>query len=201
MKIAEIYTNPSRDESVQDFARHFSRPQQQRQLSNGFDNLAQLEEELCHLGVFEGGRLISYLSLHRTDNFWQVDMQCTERDRRGQGFVRANIEWAIDLFGCIISDSAQTAEAQQVWTALIKHPNLYHYSCYELDSGLQQPLVWKQGAVEPNPWDQTEHTVILACSRTVSTASTARLEERIKFEIRNSRKSRWIGQGFTEFNP
>lgn len=87
MKIAEIYTNPSRDESVQDFARHFSRPQQQRQLSNGFDNLAQLDDELCHLGVFEGGRLISY----RLEERIKLEIKLNRKSRWiGQGFTEFN---------------------------------------------------------------------------------------------------------------
>lgn len=201
MKISEIYTNPSRDEFVQSYAHHFYLVQQEIQLSTGLTLKTSANETSCNLGVFDGATLVSYVSLHKTPEYWQVDMQCTDLDHRGQGYIRKSIETAIKMYGCVISDLAQTPEAQRTWRALILRPNLFKYYHLNLDTDHKTAFTIKNGDIQPNPWDESDTTVILACDRVQTESALHRMNVRQTWDRLQGRRDRWLGPGFTEFNP
>lgn len=201
MKISEIYTNPSRDEFVQSYARHFDLVQQEIPLSTGLTLKMSHDDTSCDLGVFDGATLVSYVSLHKTPAYWQVDMQCTDLDHRGQGYIRKSIETAIQMYGGVISDLAQTPEAQRTWRALILRPNLFKYYLLNLDTNQKTLFTIQNTDISPNPWDETESTVILACDRNLSEASQVRINARHKMDAHRNRPDRWLGDRFTEYNP
>lgn len=170
-------------------------------LSTGLHLVVQDDHQVCHLGTFDGDHLVSYVSLHNTGEYFQVDMQCTDHDYRGQGYVRKSIETAITKYGCVISDVGQTEEAQRTWSALIRRPNLFHYYWLNLDTHSQVKIRIENGQITPNPWDETDSTVILACDRQLTESSMRRMMIRHLIDQARGRPDRWLGPGFTEFNP
>jgi len=153
----------------------------------------QDDDQMCHL--------VSYVSLHNTGEYWQVDMQCTLLEYRGQGYVRKSIETAIQKYGCVISDVGQTEEAQRTWSALIRRPNLFHYYWLNLDTHSQVKIRIENGEITPTPWDETDATVILACDRVQMESAILRMSVRQNLDQLLGRHDRWLGPGFTEFNP
>jgi hypothetical protein len=198
---SEIYTNSRRDLFVQSYAHHFDLVQQEIQLSTGLTLKISPDNAACDLGVFDGATLVSYVSLHHTGEYWQVHMQCTDLVHRGQGYIRTSIESAIQMYGCVISDIAQTAEAQRTWRALILRPNLYTYYLLNLDTHDKTPLTILNSDIQPNPWDETDLTVILACDRVHTESALQRMNVRQNLDQQLGRRDRWLGPGFTEFNP
>jgi hypothetical protein len=201
MLISEIYTNPSRDEFMHSYAHHFHLVHQTIPLSTGLSLKISQDQDECHLGVFDGVTLVSYVSLHKAAEYWQVDMQCTDLVHRGQGYIRKSIETAIRMYGCVISDVAQTPEAQCTWCALILRPNLYSYYHLNLDTHQKTPFTIQNGDIQPNPWDETDTKVILACDRVQTESAIKRMSERQQRDQQLGRRDRWLGPGFTEYNP
>ena len=191
---------PSRDENVQLYVKYFPHTQGSL-LSTGLHLVIQDDDQVCHLGTFDGDHLVSYVSLHNTGEYWQVDMQCTHADYLGQGYVRNSIETAIQMFGCVISRRSQTPEDQRTWRALILRPNLYAYYLLNLRTTESTPFRVSDQTIAPNPWDQTDCTVILACDRQLTESSMRRMAIRQKIDNTLGRPDRWLGPGFTEFNP
>ena len=186
---------------VQSYASHFAQISQETVLSTGLRLVTSLDDHKCHLGVFDNNLLISYVSLHKREPYWQVLMQCTHADYQSQGYVRKSIETAIQKFGCVISLRAQTPEDQRTWRALILRPNLYVYYLLNLRTTERTPFRMSAQTIEPNPWDQTESTVILACDRQLTESSLHRMMIRQQIDQARGRSDRWLGPGFTEFNP
>jgi len=201
MKISEIYTNPSRDEFVQSYAHHFDLVHQEIPLSTGLTLKISHDDDACDLGVFDGATLVSYVSLYHTGKYWQVVMQCTDLVHRGQGYIRTSIETAIKMYGCVISDLAQTPEAQRTWRALILRPNLFKYYHLNLDTNHKTAFTIQNGDIQPNPWDESDTTVILACDRVQTESALQRMSVRQTWDRLQGRRDRWLGPGFTEFNP
>ena len=186
---------------MQIYAKYFEDMQQSTLLSTGLRLVVEDDDQMCHLGTFDGDHLVSYVSLHNTGEYWQVDMQCTDHEYRGQGYVRKSIETAITKYGCVISDFAQTLEAQNTWKALIRRPNLFHYYWLNLDTHSQVKIRIENGQMIPNPWDETDSTVILACDRQLTESAMQRMSVRQKLDQQLGCRDRWLGPGFTEFNP
>jgi hypothetical protein len=182
------------------YAKYFTRTQGSL-LSTGLHLVVQDDDQVCHLGTFDGDNLVSYVSLHNTGEYWQVHMQCTLLEYRGQGYVRKSIEIAIQKYGCVISDVGQTQEAQRTWSALIRRPNLFHYYWLNLGTKSQVKIRVENGQITPNPWDETDATVILACDRQFSESALQRMRARQEIDQARGRPDRWLGPGFTEFNP
>lgn len=187
--------------SVQSYAAQFAQISQETVLSTGLRLMVSLDDYKCHLGVFDNNLLISYVSLHKREPYWQVLMQCTHADYQGQGYVRKSIETAIQMFGCVISLRAQTPEDQLTWRALILRPNLYVYYLLNLHTTERTPFRVSAKTIEPNPWDETDCTVILACDRQLTESSMRRMMIRHLIDQARGRPDRWLGPGFTEFNP
>ncbi len=188
-------------EPVQAYATQFAQISQETVLSTGLRLVISLDDHECHLGVFDNNLLISYVSLHKHDPYWQVVVYCTHADYLGQGYVRKSIETAIQMFGCVISDVGQTEEVQLTWGALIRRPNLFHYYWLNLDNKSQVKIRVENGQITPNPWDETDSTVILACDRQLTESSMRRMAIRHLIDQARGRPDRWLGPGFTEFNP
>lgn len=112
------------------------------------------------MGVFDHENLVSYVNLNLLDEYWQVHMQCTDHVYRGQGYIRKCIEFSIDKYKCIMSDQAQTPEAQRTWSALITRPNLYHYSWFDRASNTRQKFQVQGDQISPDPWDESVDVVI-----------------------------------------
>lgn len=201
MKTSEIYINPSSDLFVQSYAHHFDLVQQEIQLSTGLTLKISYDDAACDIGVFDGATLVSYVSLHHTGEYWQVHMQCTDLVHRGQGYIRTSIETAIQMYGCVISDLAQTPEALFTWRALILRPNLYTYYLLNLDTQQKTRFTILNADIQPNPWDETDSTVILACDRQLTETGIRRMSVRHNLDQQLGRRDRWLGPGFTEFNP
>jgi hypothetical protein len=202
MKIDEIYTLPARDENPESFHWHFDPIDYEETLRTGLKFIVTHKNNETHIGVRDQNLLISYVGLHKTDgDLWQVDMQCTSIEYRNQGYIRRSIEYAIQKYGCILSDQGQTLYAQRTWTALVKNPNLFHYYFYNMNSKEQIPLFCINGKLEPNPFNQPPDTVILACNRTLSEQELILIKNRELWEIKMGRRDRWLGPGFLEPNP
>lgn len=202
MKPDEIYTLPSRYEYPETYQWHFSKIDHEEILRTGLIFKVVFESDQTHIGVFDPTTIISYVGLHKIDdNLWQVGMQCTDAAYRSQGYIRRSIEYAIKKYGCVLSDQDQTLDAHQTWTALIKHPNLYHYYSYNMISKEKIPLKYINGKVEPDPFNQDPNIVIMACDRNLSEESQKQLDLREQWEIKMKRRDKWLGPDFTEFNP
>lgn len=186
---------------MQIYAKYFGNMQQSTLLSTGLRLVVEDDDQMCHLGTFDGDHLVSYVSLHNAGEYWQVDMQCTDHEYRGQGYVRKSIETAITKYGCIISDNVQTAESQRTWRALIMRPNLYTYYLFNLDTHDKTPFTVLNANIQPNPWDESDLTVILACDRQLTECAIQRMIVRQKLDQQLGRRDRWLGPEFTEFNP
>ena len=186
---------------MQSYAHHFDLVQQEIQLSTGLTLKISHDDAACDMGVFDGATLVSYVSLHHTGEYWQVDMQCTDLLHRGQGYIRTSIETAIQMYGCVISDLAHTSEALRTWRALILRPNLYTYYLLNLDTHDKTPFTIRNTDIQPNPWDETDSTVILACDRVQTESAILRMSVRQSLDKLLGRPDRWLGPGFTEFNP
>lgn len=198
---SEIYTNSSRALFVQSYAHHFELVQQEIQLRTGLTLKISHDDMSCNLGVFDGATLVSYVSLHHTGEYWQVDMQCTDLVHRGQGYIRTSIETAIQMYGCVISDLAHTSGALRTWRALILRPNLYTYYLLNLDTNQKTPFTIQNPDIQPSPWDESDTTVILACDRVQTESAIRRMTLRQNLDQQLGRRDRWLGLGFTEFNP
>lgn len=201
MKIDEIYSLPSRDEFVRSYQKYFSDVAHTLLLSTGLELRQARSHDQIHVGVFDGDQLISYVGLHKHQDWYQIDMQCTDPAYRGQGYVRRSIEFVTSMLGCVISDVGQTPEAQRVWQALIKHPNLYHYYLFDLKTQLRTPMNSQSGVITPNPWDETDQKVIMVCDRRLTQSSQRRLSDRDQWRRSHGLRDEWLGAGFTEFNP
>ena len=201
MQLSEIYNNISRDEHPESYQYHFTNITHSETLQTRLILAVSQDQTFYHIGVFDDKKLISYVGLHKIDRYWQVDMQCTDRNYQGQGYIRKCIEYAITNLKCIISDVAHTPEAQAVWTALIKNPNLYHYYLYDQSSHIKTPLTCQNGKIIPDPWDQTENHVIMASNRTLTESAITRIEKRAMLDRNRNRRDPWLGSGFKEFNP
>ncbi|CAB4122416.1 NAT_SF domain containing protein [uncultured Caudovirales phage] len=200
MRIREIYTNPSRDEYPENYHHYFVNVNHQELLRTGLTLKVAKENESTHIGVFHDDDIVSYVGLHKEGPYNQIDMQCSRREYRGQGYIRKCIEYAINHFAPVISDVGQTQDAQQVWMALIQRPNILDYFWLNLDTNQQVPIKWGNGPT-PNPWDETDEVVILALPRQTSAFIKEMRENRMVIDMKRNRRDPWLGPGFTEFNP
>ena len=63
------------------------------------------------------------------------------------------------------------------------------------------PLIINNGTATPNPWDETEDTVILATAKPLSDKLKQLIQERRELDLSRRRRDPWLGSGFREFNP
>lgn len=203
MRIYEIMLIPPRDENPEQYQYHFQKIDHVEKLSTGLILKVSGDAHQMHIGVFDDIKLISYVGLHRQDSYWQVDMQCTDHDHRAQGYIRKSIEYAIRNHHPVISDTRQTPEARQVWTALIKYPNTINYGMLDTSTNISVPIKWdhQQNILVPDPWDDTEDTVIIAIPKPISESTAAMQKRRAELDRMRNRRDPWLGEGFTDFNP
>lgn len=203
MKISEIQIVPDREEYPESYKYHFYKTNNQKKLSTGLDFKINKDNYNLHLGVFDKDKIVAYVSLHKENQYWQVDMQSTDIEYRNQGYVRYCIEYAIHNYYPVISDVNQTNLSKKVWTALIEFPHGITYSYLNLENGKNIAIQKDKQTNDyiPNPWDDTDHTVILATPKPVDKKILEMREKREQWNRKNNRRDPWLGQGFIDYNP
>lgn len=202
MKINEIYINPSRDEYPESYQHYFQNVNHEEQLSTGLILKVSIIDTCVHIGIFNEDKIVTYVSLHKEGEYYQIDMQCSAPEYRGQGYVRKCFEYAFYHFSPVISDVGQTTEAKQVWEALIKRPHTISYYWLNLTTDESLPIKWDPQTNTPNqnPLNDTDETVILAIPQNVSQKIQEMRLRRSQLDLCRGRDS-WLGKGFTELNP
>jgi hypothetical protein len=166
----------------------------------GYDLKIYEKESSIGLGLFDKDTLISYVELDKSRNdIWQMSMQATDSKYRLKGYIRFLIEYAVKKLKLIITDDQQTIQAQQVYTNLIMAPHHVIYSLYNTKTKEKIKLIWEDGKIIPNPWDDNPETVIMMQSGL--TESIIRHEKkRDEWRKKIGRLNEWYGDGFID-NP
>ena len=154
-----------------------------------------------HMASFEGDRIISYASMHKWLDGYQIDFTATEHEFRSQGLIRYAIEWAVKQWGPIYSDTRQTPEAEAVWRALVTRPNIVKYQLYNILTGVTSNLRTTNGKIVPNPWNDAEDRVIRATLIPFKEDLMKLKEDRDRWDSNKQRRNPWLGKYFVNYAP
>lgn len=121
MKISEIITLPSRDESMDKFTFPGIKTTPIKDAFKDFEFAEIITGDDHKLMLYHDGDVISGLHLEIRDGYWQITYSQTLADYRGQGCFRYLLIIAVNRHKTILSDSRQTSESASAWKSLIKH--------------------------------------------------------------------------------
>ena len=210
MRIDEILKLSSHEEYLTDWQYYFLTADEQHQLPAHAHNLdpsahrilkIKFNADDIHLGIFDAEQFISYASMHKFLDGYQIDMTVTDSNFRSQGLIRYCIEYAVKRWGIIYSDTKQTPEAEAVWTALMNRPNTVLYQLYNVIDNTVHDLKVINNQIVPTPWNDKEDIVIRASARSVSEAILQMREDRAAWDLKKRRRDPWLGTGFLNYAP
>lgn len=210
MHLHEIFRLDSHDEFPDNYLHYFNNVTSQHQMPAHANNLAtsnhwifktsQIGDDI-HMGSFEGDRIISYASMHKWLDGYQIDFTATEHEFRSQGLIRYAIEYAVKNWAPIYSDTRQTPEAEAVWRALITRPNIVKYQYYNILTRVIKNLKITNGKITPNPWNDKEDTVVRATLIPIKEDLQQLKESRDQWDVERKRRNPWLGKYFVNYAP
>lgn len=143
MKIDEIISIPSSVEHpLMSFQRYFKFAELEQISNNMFFAEAGNGSDLSFLGILdENKNVLSIIHLEKEDTpYFQITYTNTAAEFQRQGLFRFLMNKAVDLYGSILSDDAQSDKAKMAWLSLIKRPSGLQIGIYDTEHGKLLPL-------------------------------------------------------------
>lgn len=143
-----------------------------------FENFTLSEnkiEDSHYFGLFnKDDVLISILHIADRDlPYYQVTYSQTSPEYQGLGCFRYLLDYAVNLYGNILSDTHQTIDAASAWKALSRYPSgKVHYYVYDMYDGSTKKITYSN---YDEIWHNNENPVLLA----TKTINPPKLQEHI----------------------
>lgn len=160
--VDEIEMLPDQPANLSDFQPHFTDDPIWIDANDHNLSIRYHEGKTQHeLGVFRGDVLIAILV---TEPFYidpsvdQIKLTAVAKNERQKGFMRLLVSFYRHHFGRLCSDQAQSADAMEMWKALIKQPMGLSILVWDTATGETRPA---KGVPEDEIWNDEADVVLL----------------------------------------
>lgn len=157
MNLFEIINIPSRDEYHNQFLSRFNKAEKVAEIQGKVLRLYVDEYSDRYYGLFDQDNLIAYLQLCKEGQCYQVLMQSTLNQYRGQGWITYLFDYAVlhDKLK-LVSDDRQTKAAKNVWKSLARNGR---YDVFIWDRETNEKTLLKSD--DDSPWNDLENPVLI----------------------------------------
>jgi hypothetical protein len=181
MNLFEIITIDSRDEYHDQYIIRFKNAEQLSTIRNLTLKRAIDQYGDRYYGLFDQEQLIAYLQLSKHDDYYQVLMQSTLNQYKGQGWMTYLFDYTVlqDKL-TIVSDDRQTKLAKSLWQSLARNGR---YNIYIWDQQTNSKTLLK--STDDSPWnDRPAPLLIIEYDQQLYESLISHYKKRIDHNIR-----------------